>query len=175
HEDYESLILRLCAGEGGFAVTEPPGIAEVFRDQADSPNPDLSIVSDLRSTLIRLVPGALAAAAPDVHTERYAPPSPEPEDVTTPELPFLDEPEADPEPPTPNPVTPDPENRSPAREADPSNRCEYCGGILPDGRRVNFCPHCGESQTRIHCPDCGQEAEAGWRHCVGCGHAFDED
>ncbi|MGH7656983.1 MAG: double zinc ribbon domain-containing protein, partial [Gemmatimonadales bacterium] len=112
--------------------------------------------------------------------ERYAPPSPEPEDVTAPELPFLDEPEAEPEPRTPDPVTPDPvtpdpENRSPAPDPDPSHHCEYCGGTLPAGRPVNFCPHCGESQTRIHCPECGQEVEAGWRHCVGCGHAFNEE
>ena len=25
-------------------------------------------------------------------------------------------------------------------------RCSYCGGSLPAGRAVHFCPHCGQSQ-----------------------------
>ena len=23
-------------------------------------------------------------------------------------------------------------------------QCAYCGGTLPGGRKVNFCPHCGQ-------------------------------
>lgn len=164
HEDYESLILRLCAGERGLAITEPPGIAEVFRDQAESPNPDLSIVSDLRSTLIRLVPGALRTA-PESPDEQYAPPLSEPADeVADSELPLQDTAGTEPVPP---PTIPDSRTPSPV-----PTECDYCGGALPTGRQVNFCPHCGENLTRVHCPDCGQEAEPGWRHCVSCGHAF---
>ncbi|MBA3316478.1 MAG: zinc ribbon domain-containing protein, partial [Gemmatimonadales bacterium] len=45
---------------------------------------------------------------------------------------------------------------------------------LPVHRPVNFCPHCGQSQTRILCPQCRSEVEPGWRHCVNCGAAVGE-
>jgi predicted amidophosphoribosyltransferase len=48
-------------------------------------------------------------------------------------------------------------------------RCSSCGGTLPLGRTVSFCPHCGESQTRSGCPECQGQLEPGWRYCVGCG------
>jgi tRNA(Ile2) C34 agmatinyltransferase TiaS len=52
--------------------------------------------------------------------------------------------------------------------------CLFCGGSLPTGRTVNFCPHCGQSQTQILCPECRSEVEPGWRHCVNCGAAVGE-
>jgi predicted amidophosphoribosyltransferase len=55
----------------------------------------------------------------------------------------------------------------PAEEVPPA--CIYCGGSLPTNRTVNFCPHCGQSQTQILCPECRSEVEPGWRHCVNCG------
>jgi hypothetical protein len=48
-------------------------------------------------------------------------------------------------------------------------QCCLCGRGLPPGRVVNFCPHCGGSQTLTRCPACQSETEAGWRHCVSCG------
>ena len=59
-----------------------------------------------------------------------------------------------------------------AVESGPS--CLYCGGSLPVHRPVNFCPHCGQSQTQILCPECRSEIEPGWRHCVNCGAAVGE-
>lgn len=52
--------------------------------------------------------------------------------------------------------------------------CLYCGGTLPVGRQVNFCPHCGESQTSVRCPECQSEVELGWRHCITCGAAMSD-
>jgi hypothetical protein len=49
--------------------------------------------------------------------------------------------------------------------------CRYCGGTLPDGRRITFCPHCGQNLTLQHCPACGTELELGWKFCVTCGRA----
>jgi hypothetical protein len=51
-------------------------------------------------------------------------------------------------------------------------RCGFCGGTLPSGRAVNFCPHCGQSLRVLHCPGCNEEVELGWRHCVACGAAL---
>jgi hypothetical protein len=65
-----------------------------------------------------------------------------------------------------------PEGESTAESVAPT--CPYCGGSLPTGRTVNFCPHCGQSQTQILCPECRSEVEPGWRHCVNCGAAVGE-
>jgi predicted RNA-binding Zn-ribbon protein involved in translation (DUF1610 family) len=47
--------------------------------------------------------------------------------------------------------------------------CRYCGGTLPQGRVVIFCPHCGQNLTIVHCLACGTELELGWKYCTSCG------
>ncbi len=49
--------------------------------------------------------------------------------------------------------------------------CRYCGGALPQGRRVTFCPHCGQNLTVQRCPACSTELELGWKFCTTCGRA----
>jgi hypothetical protein len=49
--------------------------------------------------------------------------------------------------------------------------CRYCGGTLPDGRRITFCPHCGQNLTIQHCPACSTELEIGWKFCTTCGRS----
>jgi hypothetical protein len=49
--------------------------------------------------------------------------------------------------------------------------CRFCGGVLPPGRRLVFCPHCGQDLTVQHCLACGTELELGWRFCISCGRA----
>jgi hypothetical protein len=50
-----------------------------------------------------------------------------------------------------------------------ASRCRYCGGDLPPGRTMNYCPHCGQNLQVINCAACGAEVEAGWKFCVACG------
>lgn len=47
--------------------------------------------------------------------------------------------------------------------------CRYCGGTLPEGRTVTFCPHCGMNLSTKRCEGCGTELEGAWRFCVNCG------
>jgi predicted RNA-binding Zn-ribbon protein involved in translation (DUF1610 family) len=47
--------------------------------------------------------------------------------------------------------------------------CSFCGGELPMGRAVIFCPHCGQNVGVVHCPSCGTELDFGWRYCITCG------
>lgn len=47
--------------------------------------------------------------------------------------------------------------------------CPYCGGGLPVGRTVLFCPHCGQNIGVVHCPTCGSELDVGWGFCITCG------
>jgi hypothetical protein len=48
-------------------------------------------------------------------------------------------------------------------------QCRYCNGVLPTGRRITFCPHCGQNLTVVNCMACGTELELGWKFCTTCG------
>ncbi len=57
-------------------------------------------------------------------------------------------------------------------EVDATEQCPYCGETLPAGRKVNFCPQCGQPPSgELRCPACGGEVDVGWRYCVSCGRA----
>ena len=163
-EDYELVLLRLVAGEGGFARTEPEDARASFAREARSTHPDLDILHRFENVLLTLGADSLERAlgpAPELNDDH---PSPSP----SPDLPLLDLPEM-----TGPEVALDadlPEPESMASDSD-SPRCLYCGGALPGGRVVKFCPHCGQHQALTHCPECQSELEAGWRHCVNCGAA----
>src|SRR5581483_198607 len=40
-----------------------------------------------------------------------------------------------------------------------SGPCAFCGGTLPDGRRITFCPYCGQNVTVKLCPACSAELD----------------
>jgi predicted RNA-binding Zn-ribbon protein involved in translation (DUF1610 family) len=191
-EDYDMLVLRLCAGEGGYIRMASDDMAQLFRDQITSPNPDLSILRDHQQAELMLGTEPLAHALGPGPEEAYAPPDLDIVDPTpavrTPELvrdiplesvrrvPFSAEPvppPAAPMVPPPPRITAEPEPRVRLGQ-DSGLRCGYCGGRLPAGRTVNFCPHCGENQTFTRCPECQSELELGWRHCINCGHLVGE-
>ena len=82
--------------------------------------------------------------------------------------------------PDPVPIVPPPPRMTADPDPDPlprgenGTRCSFCGGRLPGGRPVNFCPHCGQNQTFTRCPECQADIELGWRHCINCGHFMGE-
>ena len=167
-EEYELVLMRLCAGEGGLVRTEPEEARTRFAEELESANPDLAALHSFESVLVTLRPEPLARAlgSADTELESDAPALPEP--PALPEIPGLealaelnDEVEHDPDPET----IPEPGQET---------RCAYCGGRLPTGRAVNFCPHCGQNQTILLCPECRTEVEPGWKHCVNCGRAVSE-
>jgi len=49
------------------------------------------------------------------------------------------------------------------------DRCRSCGELLPAGRAITFCPHCGQNLTTTSCSACGSELEVGWNFCPACG------
>jgi predicted RNA-binding Zn-ribbon protein involved in translation (DUF1610 family) len=155
-EEYELVVLRLCAGEGGLARTEPEEVRARFAEELRSPHPDLAVLHSFESVLVSLRPEPLARALGS-SPEPPEVPAPEPEDMLGPEEVL----EPDPEPET-------------VPAAEPATQCPYCGGRLPTGRPVNFCPHCGQSQILMLCPECRSEVEPGWKHCVNCGCAVAE-
>jgi Double zinc ribbon len=189
-EDYDMLVLRLCSGEGGFVRMIAEDVAQVFRDQLASPNPDLEVLREHAKAELQLGTEPLAHALGPAPEEAYAPPEEEISDppgrraaeppVEAPlesvrRVPFSAEPVPAPPqlvPPPPR-ITAEPDPR-PKLVRDSAARCSYCGGRLPSSRTVNFCPHCGQNQTFTRCPECQSELELGWRHCISCGHHVGE-
>jgi predicted RNA-binding Zn-ribbon protein involved in translation (DUF1610 family) len=155
-EDYEFVLMRLCAGEGGFARTGPDEVRDEFVQELASPNPDLTLVQRHEDAVIHLDSKAIAKALDPQPELAYAPrelrPQPEPA-----------QPVRQPEP-----------KQVPPELRDESSACGHCGGRLPAGRVVNFCPQCGESLTPTRCAECKTELEPGWRHCVKCGAAVND-
>jgi predicted RNA-binding Zn-ribbon protein involved in translation (DUF1610 family) len=159
-EDYELVLIRLCAGEGGFARTEPDDVQAEFAAEAQNSNPDLTIVHRHEKAVVILNEGQLVRALDPARDlafapsdQRFAPPNPR---------------EAVPLPDRPAPVKA--VSKPSAKPPSPAI-CRVCSGKLPPGRSVKFCPHCGESQVLTRCPECQTELEAAWRHCVTCGAA----
>jgi hypothetical protein len=196
-EDYEAVLLRLCAGEGDLVRTEPEEARGRFAQESRNANPDLTVLYSFEDVQVtfRLEPLSWALAPePDA---AFAPPSPDVEAVIEPEIEPEEEAALDAgrrddldaasgaELPGVESLREVPgieeflEADEPAEAGetpaeDPRPSCIYCGGALPLHRAVNFCPHCGQSQTQILCPECRAEIEPGWRHCVNCGAAVGE-
>ncbi len=160
-EDYELVLMRLCAGEGGFARTEPAEVRAEFEIEVGSSNPDLGIVHRHPNAVVSLEPKPLALALDHQPGLAFAPPEapgrPTPREEAYAGLPDL---------PSLEPL--DDVELIPAKGYGPL-RCGLCERPLPAGRVVKFCPHCGASQGVSRCPACRSEIEAGWRHCINCG------
>lgn len=147
-EEYELVLLRLCAGEGGYLRTEPEEVRQRFETEATSANPDLEIIHRFEDVIVTLRPERVDAALRIPSTPNVAPTAPAPV-----EMPMEEEAAEDP--------------GGPLESSDPP-QCLFCGGALPD-RPVNFCPHCGQSQSIPICPQCHTDVEPEWRHCANCG------
>lgn len=178
-EEYETLLLRLCAGEGDFVQADPAAQAALLAE-LEKPLPDLAFLRVYGDTRIVLRTDPLLSAMEAHPEKRYAPPGAEPgpeneqataghEDDAGP-----DAWEADPvvelragappqSEPKPQPVT------ESADAGKPQVRCPFCGGILPPRMMINFCPHCGMGQDVGACRVCGADMDVGWRYCVSCG------
>lgn len=187
-EDYETLLLRLVAGEEGFARADEVARARA-RQELATPHPDLGILRELETAavtldLVAVTSAAVAPMAPSPAAQPVPPEAPEAAEAST--VPWPDVPTPAAEPPAPPDeataipldeireiIAPEPAAVPPPEPRAAAPRCSLCGGALPVGRAINFCPHCGGPQHLTHCPDCGTEAELGWKHCVECGRRLD--
>lgn len=167
-EDYELTVLRLLAGERGYVVVSPTDVREKLRSEIESNNPDTGLFRRFPDAQVLLdmehvaeVTGVVGTISPEPTAEVSEPqPRPEPAAASSggdDQLPFTLE-EADETRPTAQP-----------RGISHSTPCSYCGGSLPVGRTVLFCPHCGQNVGVVHCPTCDAELDVGWRFCISCG------
>ena len=155
-EDYELVLLRLCAGEGRFVIIEPAESRVAFEMEVGTSYPDLTLMDRHEKAVLHLDPKAVSKVLNPASDQAYRPresaPSPTParqRPKTTKNGPAADQ-------------------RSPA-----ISQCPRCKAGLPVNRPVNFCPQCGQSLTRRRCVRCQAELEAEWRHCVSCGTSVD--
>ena len=174
-EEYEMVLLRLCAGEGGFILTEPEEVRRKFESEVRSTNPDLEVIHRFENVLLTLHPERVdqVLRAP---LETFDAPAPPPGTPPTAEEPAEVAPEERVEEPVveliEEPIEVDLPIDDPAEaEEGAGSQCGSCGADLP-GHPVNFCPHCGQSQSALVCPECHADIEPGWRHCVSCGRAL---
>jgi hypothetical protein len=194
-EDHEALLLRLLAGEGEFVHLIHDEIRRRFELEVRSPNPDLGLLREYAKAqfLISTEPlaralgdGVVMAPAPKPAPPAPAPPPPAPLirrasrpalDVSLDEV-RLSMPELDDivarhaATPVPPPAPPNPPLSLRRPTAGAPAQCGFCGGNLPTGRVIHFCPHCGQNQSMTHCPACQAEVELGWKHCVSCGQVL---
>jgi hypothetical protein len=190
HEDYEMALLRLLAGERGYAFLEPDEARAALAAEAASINPDTGLYRRFGGATVTFDPEhvrtALGAGAPPAADASAA--SPEPSAPRAPRAPAR-EPEWFPEVADEADGGPAPDageaedaaerlrfaledDAAPAPSVSPrvdSATCAFCGGALPLGRAVIFCPHCGQNVGIVHCPSCGAELDVGWRFCITCG------
>jgi hypothetical protein len=156
-EDHELLLLRLLAGERGYVFADDTLQADLQHELA-SPNPDLRILevyAQARATLAAEAARRVLALAAD--DPALAPPPAPPK-------------------PAPRPAAPAARGSVPdVTAAVPPTRerpgCRFCGGALPDGRAVMYCPHCGQNLHERRCAGCSAPLDAGWKFCVACGRA----
>ena len=197
NSDYEMTLLRLLAGERGYMIGDDE-MQDALRRELSTPNPDpgafrpfaQSHVALAADALRRLEQGSAAAAAatgrglptpaatPTVQpraNQGFAPPAVPAAPARAPMAPAarpVAQAQAAPmRPPVTNPTlqeTMSAPPRSTTAEA-LGGRCRYCSGALPAGRRLTYCPHCGQNLTVQHCPACNTELEVGWKFCTTCG------
>src|SRR5437867_2553787 len=168
HQDYEMAVLRLLAGERGYASLEPAEVQDALRREAGESNPDTTLFRQFPDAILSL--NRLAAERSLRGDRAYAPPPPPP-------------------------LAPPPESTdAPEREQDHHEKpalagaafelaelsetprqCPYCGETLLGSGKVNFCPQCvpppaGRRRRRLAGRDrgpagAGQRARAG--HLAG--------
>lgn len=171
NQDYELALMEMLSGAGGYLVVDDK-MRDVLTAERGATNPNTARIRDFAQAHVALAPEALypldagasrasgsgdtisrtaAARTPAVQASVPVPPS---------------EPRA-------SAAATDAMRRpsQPFTVAATGDACSYCKGLLPAGRQISFCPHCGQDLTLVHCPACGSELERGWKFCVICGRA----
>lgn len=165
NDDYLHALIRLMAGERDLVFADDL-LQDDFRAELASPNPDLTILRTYANSKVRLATArAQQILAGDVNIDlrpptpaatRAAPASRKSAGATAGEANGTAEGVAEVE-----------AEGEPMVAVAPS--CPYCAQPIPEGRRIKFCPTCGQNLLVRRCPGCSAEIESGWKFCVTCG------
>ena len=173
NDDYAHLMMRLLSGERGYIFADEL-LQDDLKAELASPNPNLAAFRSYLNARVTLS---------QEHTRRLLesmPPSVVEHAATA-------ETDAPAEPPTAGrpmaplaaagpaivPLGARPASASAASVSRRPSRpgCKYCGQPLPEGRDVQYWPHCGQNLLVRRCGACSAELEPGWKFCVTCGRA----
>lgn len=181
NEDYEITLTELLSGARDYLVVDDR-MRDALQQELASNNPDPSAFKQFASATVSISPTALRAL--EIGPDEDAPPRTSiPKMNETAERPIRSSsgpPPARRSPTTPAQVaasavvpsaTPASQPTITQRPVVPQTgeRCRSCNEVLPPGRAITFCPHCGQNITTMHCPACGSELEVGWKFCPTCG------
>lgn len=170
NQDYEMTLMELLAGARGYLVVDER-MADTLRRELGSPNPDPGAFRRFAASRVSIDPDALAriAQGTDARDDAVAAPLP-----PVPPPPHVEPPAVE----RPSGAMPAVAGSAEASQGIPGRpsivpaageSCRFCGGRLPEGRPIAFCPHCGQDQTVRNCEACGSELELGWKFCTTCG------
>lgn len=172
NEDYEHALTRLLSGERGY-VQADARMQEALRAELASPNPDTAFFREFARNHVALTAAGIAAASlvgegtPAAPRPGAAPAAVPVREVTPVTAAFAG---VAPTPPPEEPMGVQPIRHVTAQAV--GGKCRYCAATLPDGRKIVFCPFCGNDLTMTQCPACSTELELGWKFCVTCGRSM---
>lgn len=144
-QDYEAALCQLLSGERGYA-TGDPAMQSAIRKELAAPNPNTAVFRDYAAARVTLTAEAIRHFADSPSSLQRAPTSA-----------------------APRPVSPRTSSPPVSSASTAGGSCRYCGGTLPDGRKVLFCPNCGQNLMVQRCPACGTELDIHWKFCITCG------
>lgn len=160
--DYEHALLRLLAGEGGRLRLEPAAAQDELKRELGSNNPYVGIYRKFAACDVWVsFPAEAGEDAPA--------PEPVPARARPVAVPVGLVPSAEPAPAPAAPPRPAAASPAPAPPAAGDSGCPFCREMLPGGRMVRFCPHCGRDQRLRPCAGCGEALDRAWRYCIACG------
>jgi predicted RNA-binding Zn-ribbon protein involved in translation (DUF1610 family) len=180
NQDYEIAMTRLLSGERDYLLADQ-SMRDKLKSELESPHMDPGAFREFATSKVSLAPEALrrikaltvaspeepppAAAATTAEPTAAPPPAPVSARFN------VSSPAPVPAPPAPAPEASKaaPAALSSMMSASVPEGCRFCGGTLPEGRNVVYCPHCGNNLSISRCPACGSELEKGWKFCVTCG------
>jgi hypothetical protein len=198
NEDYEITLTELLAGTRDYLIVDDQ-MRDALRKQLSMPNPDPSAYKQFGGANVTLAPQALRSLeiGPDEDSlTRGTPSLPAAAPVgapagapvraaaraAQPSAPRASAPSSAPAAPAAASATgsgggaprvggPPITSPSGVRRVTPEagDHCRSCGEVLPLGRPITFCPHCGQNLTTMNCLGCGSELEVGWKFCPTCG------
>jgi hypothetical protein len=184
NQDYEIAMTRLLSGERDYLQTDQ-SMREKLKSELESPHMDPGAFREFAGSKVSLAPEALrriralTASGTDESSEPAANSSSgsaSPPNAAS--LVFeVGRPPSAPSAPAAPASSPAPGAAAAGAPAALSSMmgasvpegCRFCGGTLPEGRNVVYCPHCGNNLSVSRCPACGSELEQGWKFCVTCG------
>jgi Double zinc ribbon len=172
NQDYELALMELLSGTHGYLVVDGK-MRDDLSAERTSASPNTAKIRDFASTHVALAPEALNAldtsstrasgGGATISRSAISAASRTPAAQRT-DTPVVMEPNTSAATSGSSRRVPRPFTIDEAGE-----NCFYCKGELPAGRKISFCPHCGQDLTLVHCPACGSELERGWKFCVICG------